>query len=59
MTANDRNDKQASHALNTRLPGGNSGCIHTRFHEPFTGDSASYDVESRYFDAGSNDRGAF
>jgi hypothetical protein len=47
----DRNDKRASHALNTRLSGGNSGCIRTRFDDPFTGDSASYDVEVRYFDA--------
>jgi len=47
----DRNDKQASHALNTRLAGGTVGRIRTRFDEPFTENSARYDVEVRYFDA--------
>jgi hypothetical protein len=47
----DRNDKKASHALSTRLAGGNTGSIRTRFDEPFTRDGASYDVEIRYFDA--------
>lgn len=46
----DRNDKQASHALNTRLAGGTAGRIRTRFDEPFTEDSGRYDVEVRYFD---------
>ena len=47
----DRNDKQASHALNTRLTGGTTGRIRTSFDQPFTGDSAHYDVEVRYIDA--------
>jgi len=47
----DRNDKKASHALNTRLAGGNTGRIRTLFDEPFTRDLASCDVEIRYFDA--------
>lgn len=44
-------DKKASHGLNVRLTGGNTGSIRTRFDEPFTRDSARYDVEVRYFDA--------
>jgi hypothetical protein len=47
----DGNARTASHALNTRLADGNSGCIRTRFDDLFTGDSASYNVEIRYFDA--------
>ena len=47
----DRGDKQASHALNTRLTGGTTGRIRTSFDQPFTGDSAHYDVEVRYIDA--------
>jgi len=54
-TLEDRNDKQASHALNIRLAGGTVGRIRTRFDEPFTLDSARYDVEIRYFDAGNSD----
>ena len=50
-TLEDRNDKQASHALNTRLTGGTTGRIRTTFDEPFTGNSGHYDVEVRYFDA--------
>lgn len=47
----DRNDKQASHAINIRLADGRTGSIRTRFDEPFTCDSARYDMEVRYFDA--------
>ncbi len=47
----ERNDRGASHALATRLAGGNRGCIRTRFDEPFAHEEASYDVEIRYFDA--------
>jgi len=47
----DRNDKKASHALNTRLAGGNRGCIRTTLDEPFTSAASRYDVEIRYFDA--------
>jgi hypothetical protein len=44
-------DRKASHALNVRLTGGSTGSIRTHFNEPFTRDSASYDVEIRCFDA--------
>ena len=47
----DRNDKQASHALSVSLAGGTTGSIRTRFDEPFTHDNARYEVEIRYFDA--------
>jgi len=47
----DRNDKQASHALSVSLAGGTTGSIRTRFDEPFTRDHARYDVEIRFFDA--------
>jgi len=50
-TLEDRNDKRASHALNTRLTGGTTGRIRTRFDQPFTVDSARYDMEIRFFDA--------
>ena len=47
----DRNDKRASHALHTRLVGGNSGSIRTPFDEPFVPDAGTWDLEIRYFDA--------
>jgi len=47
----DRSDKRASHALNTRLSGGSTGRIRTNFDEPFTPASARYDVEIRFLDA--------
>ena len=47
----DRSDKRASHALNTRLSGGSTGCLRTRFDEPFTPDSGRYNVEIRFLDA--------
>ncbi len=46
----DRNDKKASHALNTRLDGVSEGRIRTPFDEPYTATSARYDLEVRYFD---------
>jgi CubicO group peptidase (beta-lactamase class C family) len=46
----DRNDKQASHGLNTRLVGGTTGRIRTRFAEPFTRATGHYNVEIRYFE---------
>lgn len=47
----DRKDKRASHALNTRPSGGGIGHIRTRYDEPYALDSARCDVEVRYFDA--------
>ncbi|MHB8897559.1 MAG: hypothetical protein ACYC6Y_02295 [Thermoguttaceae bacterium] len=49
-TLEDRKDKLASHALNTRLDGAAQGQIRTTFDEPFTAASDRYDVEVRYFD---------
>lgn len=46
----ERKDRKASHALNTRLADETSGSIRTRFDEPFAKTKARYDLEIRYFD---------
>jgi hypothetical protein len=46
----DRNDRQASHALGVKLAGANAGRIRTPFDEPYTATRGRYDVEVRYFD---------
>jgi hypothetical protein len=48
-----RNDRQASHRVSLKPASGVvSGRIGTRFDEPYTSASASYDVEVRYRDEG-------
>ena len=49
-TLEDRNDKRASHALNVKMSGGDSGSIETRWREPFTASRARYDVEIAFLD---------
>lgn len=48
----DRNDKKASHALNTRLSAGKgaTGSIRTPFDEPYTALEARYDLDVCYLD---------
>lgn len=56
----DRKDRLASHALNTKLAGQNPGRLRTAFHEPFAPAAADFDVEIRCFDeTGKRSRFAF
>ena len=49
-TVEDRNDRGASHRLSVKLANIAAGRIRTPFDQPYTADSALYDVEVRYFD---------
>jgi hypothetical protein len=44
----DANDRTASHRLQVKSTGGDSGSIRTRLAQPFTAESGRYDVDVRY-----------
>lgn len=46
----ERNSRSASHRLSVRLAKAGAGRVHTPFDQPYTADSALYDVEVRYVD---------
>ena len=46
-----RNDRRASQRLSVRLTSSGRGTIRTPFNQPYTAESACYDVDVRYFDA--------
>ena len=46
-----RNDRSASHRLSVGLAGNGRGRVSTPFNQPYTAESARYDIDVRYFDA--------
>lgn len=50
FTVEDRSDRGASHRLSVRRAKAGAGRIRTPFDQPYTADSALYDIEVRYLD---------
>jgi hypothetical protein len=50
FTVEDRSSRSASHRLSVRRAKADAGRIRTPFDQPYTADSALYDVEVRYSD---------